>query len=171
MRATRCAASALCAVLLLTACDSGDSTAGLKPLPQAACTLLSSADVSAFLGKAPKCEQAHRTVEDQEVVAASWQATPRAPSLKVAVSRAKRPEDNESFENESGARRDPRAQILTGIGDDAIVTTDAQSETSGSISILHGNDIVIVAVTHSVLRGDALVRTLTRTGKELTASY
>ncbi len=154
------------AVLVATGCG-GLST---EPLPEHGCTLLSDAEVSAFLGKIPTCAEIQRTAEPAGV-AAVWQATPRAPSVKAALSRAKSVEDQRTFETEAGAYGNAGAKVVAGIGDDAVLVIEPHSPTSGSIAVLHDNDVIIVAVSRGALSGDALATALTAAGRRLVQSY
>lgn len=165
MRVRRRRAILVFAVLLATGCGPP-----APPLPEHGCTLLSDAEVAAFLGKVPTCAEVQRT-DDPAGVAAVWQATPRDPSVKVALSRARSVEDNERFETEAGAKSNAAAKVVPGIGDDAVLVAEPHAPASGSIAILHGNDVMIVAVTRGVLRGDALSKALTAVGRRLVESY
>jgi hypothetical protein len=175
MRIDRGAAAALTASLIVTGCggssSTDSSTASLKPLPKSACSLLTRAEVSRFLGKVPKCGAIRDTTPEQDVVGAAWMTPRDGTSVKVGVLRTKRAETKETFEREAGTKSNGGAKPVGGIGDDAVLVSEPRSATSGSIWILHGNDIIIVMVTGGKLTGDALEKALTATGRRLLASY
>jgi hypothetical protein len=177
MRFPRRAAAAVCAGLMLTACggssstDAGTTSASPKPLPRSGCSLLSRAEVSSFLGTAPTCEPVGQNTPQQDVVGARWRVTRGDQNVKVGLSRTSSVEAKETFEDEAGAKSNGGAKAVSGLGDDAVLVADPNSDTSGSIWILHGNDVIVVAVTHGNLTGFALARALMATGRRLAASY
>ena len=163
----------LCAASVASGCggSSPDSTAALKPLPATGCSLLSAADVKSFLGTASTCRPLRSNTTKQDLVAAGWQTARGDQSIKAGVSRKNIADDKETFEEEAGTKSNGGAKAVSGLGDDAFYVPDPQSATSGSIWILHGNDVIIVAVTHGNLTGNALVKALTAAGRRLVASY
>jgi hypothetical protein len=133
--------------------------------------LLSPAEVSAFLGKVTTCAPVHSNTSGQDIVAAGWQ-TPRGDqTVKAGVSRKNIAEDKETFEDDAGTKSNGSAKVVGGLGDDAVLIADPHSATSGSILILHGNDVIVVTVTRGKLTGDALVKALKVTGRRLLATY
>jgi hypothetical protein len=177
MRIRRLTAATVCAGLIATGCGGSSSTntsapaASLKPLPATGCSLLSSAEVSSFLGTVPKCETLRSDTPKQDLVAAVWPATHGDQSVKAGVSRTNVAEDKETFEGEAGAKSNGAARAVGGLGDDAVLVADPNSSTSGSIWVLHGNDVIVVTVTHGKLTGNALAKALTAAGRRLVASY
>jgi hypothetical protein len=87
------------------------------------------------------------------------------------VSRTNRAEDTGSFEAEAGTKSNGGAKTIAGLGDDAVLVSEPTSPSSGSIWILHGNDVIVVAVTQGNLTGDALANALTGAGRRLLKSY
>ena len=176
MRFPSCAAAAVCAGVLVAGCggssdtDAG-TTASLKPLPASGCSLLSRAELSSFLGTVPTCDQVRQNTPQQDVVGAGWRSARGGQSVKVGVSRTQSVEAKETFEEEAGTKSNGGAKAVSGLGDDAVLVADPKSDTSGSIWILHGNDVIVVAVTRGNLPGTALARALMATGRRLVASY
>jgi hypothetical protein len=166
-------AATICAALIATGCggSSSDTTAALQPLPATGCSLLSPGEVKSFLGKVPKCEPFRSNTPKQELVAAGWLTTRGDQSVKIGLSRTKVAEDKETFEEEAGTKSNGGAKAVGGLGDDAVLVPDPHSATSGSIWILHGNDVIVVAVAHGNLTGSALAQALTAAGRRLVASY
>jgi len=159
--------------LLGTGCGGSSSTATTKPpklLTAMACSLLSPAEVSSFLDTVPKCVPFGSKTPKQDLVAAGWLATRGDQSVKVGVSRTNVAEDKETFEDDAGVKSNTAAKIVRGLGDDAVLVADPRAATSGSIFILHGNDVIVVAVTHGKLQGSALAKALTAAGRRLVAS-
>lgn len=176
MRFATCAAATLCAGFMVTGCGGSSSTdtgttASLKPLPASGCSLLSRAELSWFLGKVSACEPVRQSTPRQDVVGAGWHGTRADQSVKAGVSRTTSAEAKETFEDEAGAKSNGGAKAVSGLGDDAVLVAGPNAEGSGSIWILHGNDVIVVAVTHGNLTGSALARALTAAGRRLTASY
>ena len=175
MRIHRRTVAAVCAGLLVTGCGGSSSTdtsmAPSKPLPASGCSLLSRAELSSFLGNAPTCLPVRQSTPRQDVVGAGWHGARADQSVKAGVSRTKSVEAKETFEEEAGTKSNGGAKPVTGLGDDAVLVSDPSSDTSGSIWILHGNDVIVVGVTHGNLTGSALARALMATGRRLVASY
>ena len=169
---TRVAAT-VCAALITTGCggSSYDTTAALKPLPATGCSLLSAVEVSRFLGAASTCQPIRTNTPSQDLVAAGWRTARGDQSIKAGVSRKNVADDKETFEEEAGTRSNGGAKAVSGLGDDAVLVFDPHSATSGSIWILHGNDVIIVAVTRGNLTGGALAKALTAAGRRLVATY
>ena len=163
----------VCAALIATGCgdSSSDTTAALKPLPATGCSLLSPVEVSRFLGTASTCQPIRSNTSKQDLLAAGWQTARGDQSIKAGVSRKNIAGDKETFEEEAGIKSNGAAKAVSGLGDDAVLVFDPHSATSGSIWILHGNDVIIVAVTHGKLTGAALAKALTAAGRRLVASY
>ena len=167
-------AATICAVLFATGCGGSsttNATAALKPLPATGCSLLSPAEVKSLLGTVSTCRPLRSNTPNQDLVAAGWQTARGGQSVKAGVSRKNIADDKETFEDEAGTKSSGGARAVSGLGDDAFLVFDPHSATSGSIWILHGNDVIIVAVTHGKLTGSALARTLTAAGRRLVASY
>ena len=173
MRFPRCAAATVCAGLIVTGCgdSSSGTTASLKPLPASGCSLLSRAELSSLLGKVPTCVPVRQNTPQQDVVGAGWRGTRADQRVTAGVSRRPSVEAKETFEDEAGTKSNGGAKAVTGLGDDAVLVADPNVDTSGSIWILHGNDVIVVGVTHGNLAGSALARALMVTGRRLAASY
>ncbi len=122
-------------------------------------------------GRGNHVTQVRRIDAAQDVVGGTWTAPRGGPVVQVSVSRTKAAVDKATFENEAGTKANSGAKVIGGIGDDAVLIAEPHSNTSGSLWILHGNDIITVAVTRGALSGGALAKALQTVGRRLLATY
>jgi hypothetical protein len=192
-RFTRIAGGLLMSAVVATACSSsssstttttpgtGGTTAPAAPtaapaghaLPADGCTLLTSAEVTTFLGSTPPCTSKHTGGGDPQSVGRdlAGKATNTGPSLEAAVERNNGPLDKSAFEEDAGTKSNAGAKVVTGIGDDAVLIRQPHSDTSGAIWILAGDDEYQVVVTRGSASGATLANALTTVGRRLLGTY
>ena len=140
-------------------------------LPTNGCTLLTSAEVEAFLGSTPPCTSRPTGAGDPQVASATWQATRTGASLEVGLTRTANPPGRGPFEEDAGTKSNSGAKVVAGIGDDAVLIRQPHSDTSGAIWILAGNDEYQVVVTRGTASGKTLANALTTVGRRLLETY